>query len=306
MDYKYYLEKLEGILADPLPETPSESLAPFSEAWANASLEMQTKIDGIELPGWDFFNDASKGFRKNEFTILCGPTGVGKTTLLANLACTLSAGGTPIFVGSVETGKNDFMRVMAGILTGKNPYDLWSDSELAEAEKDFGSILKSERNMFCRYDSRVSHKRLLADLLFAHDALGTKVALVDNLNFIMDITRSADQIVEMDKTVHDFVVFVKKIPMHVVMVMHPKKTDSGRVGSEFDIKGSSTAVQEASNVILWNRLESQKDAPMGMLAPEWCRELKFCKVRKNGRAVGTRIIYSIDNASPKMKEERIL
>lgn len=306
MDYKYYLAKVDALLEEPMPDAPLDSMAAFAEAWIDATEEMQAVPEGVEIPGWYYFNKATKGFRKHEFTILCGPTGVGKTTLLANLACNLAVGGTPIFVGSVETGKNDFIRVMSGILSDKNPYKQWNRDEIKALERDHAAVLMSERNMFCRYDSRVPHRRLLADLLYSHELLGTKVALIDNLNFLLNITKSQDQIIEMDKAVHDFVVFVKKIPMHVVMVMHPRKVDDGRVESEFDIKGSSTSVQEASNVILWNRLKDHSNAPQNARNPEWCREMKFCKVRKNGRAVGSRIVYSIDDMSPRMTEEKPL
>jgi len=305
MRYEEYLEEVRALVKEPLPEHPSEAVATFAETWFDTKSAQQKPIDGIPLPGYENFNRLTRGIRPHEFTILCGPTGCGKTTLLANLACTLTTGSTPIFIGSVETGKTDFMRVMAGIFANKDPYGAWSQEEVTQVEKDYAQVLQSHRHIFCRYDSRVPHENLLADLLYAHETMGTKIALIDNLNFLMDVAPSRDQIAVMDQAVHDFVVFVKKVPIHVVMVMHPKKTDNGRVHSEFDIKGSSTAVQEAANVILWNRLEDESHAPEGYF-PEWCREMKFCKVRKNGRAVGSRIVFSIDRKSPRLKEERLL
>jgi energy-coupling factor transporter ATP-binding protein EcfA2 len=305
LDYKHYLKRVADIVAEPMPDDPSQSIAPWSEVWLDYSLESQESIDGAMIPGYKFFNNALRGFRPHEFTILCGPTGVGKTTTLANLAVQLSLGNVPVFVGSVETGKTDFHRVMAGIFAGRDPYSAWTPDELKALGAAHGVHLKSKRNVYCRYDSRVPHRRLLADLLWAVENLGTKVALVDNLNFLMEIKGAKDQITEMDKAVHDFVVFVKKVPLHVVMVMHPRKTENGRVESEFDIKGSSTAVQEAANVILWNRLANESDAPM-TAKPEYCREMKFCKVRKNGRSVGARIIFSLDTVSPKLSEARLM
>lgn len=305
MSYETYLRKVDQIVAEPTPECPTESMATFAEAWIDTKFATRQPIDGVPLPGFSEFNSQTRGIRPHEFTILCGPTGCGKTTLLANMACTLATGGTPIFVGSVETGKTDFMRVMAGIFANKDPYGAWAEQELREVETSYASVLKSKRHMFCRYDSRVPHRNLLADLLCAHETLGTEIALIDNLNFLMEVASSKDQIAVMDQAVHDFVVFVKKVPIHVVMVMHPKKTQDGRVNSEFDIKGSSTAVQEASNVVLWNRLEDPSHAPESTY-PEWCREMKFCKVRKNGRAVGSKIVFSIDRKSPRLQEVRLL
>jgi hypothetical protein len=72
------------------------------------------------------------------------------------------------------------------------------------------------------------------------------------------------------------------------MIMHPKKTEHGRVESEFDIKGSSTAVQEAHNVFLFNRPGA--DLLEQEIAKPFDREIKIAKMRRRGRAVGARVI----------------
>lgn len=305
MNYEYYLEKVDRLIREPTPEMPADSIASFHEVWLDMFAERLGKTDSLEIPGWDFFNQITRGIRMHEFTILCGPTGAGKTTLLANLAAIFTANSVPAFVGSVEIGRTDFMNVLASILAFRDPEASWTPQELTQVGEDYKLILQSEQHFFCKYDSRVPHRQLLADLLCAHETMGTKVALIDNLNFLMDVTAAKDQIGAMDKAVHDFVVFVKKVPMHVFMVMHPRKTEGGRVTNEFDIKGSSTAVQEAANVILWNRLESPEDAPMDEHA-QWCREMKFCKIRKNGRAAGCRVVFAMGKNSPHLRERKLL
>lgn len=305
MTYQEYLQKVKDIVKEEYPDGPEASMACFFETWMDAKHELEKNAHGLDMTTWDYFNQSINGLRPNEFSIICGPTGSGKTTLLANMACNLAAINTPIFIGAVETGKTDFIRVMAAILAGKDPYTVWSKEDISTIDASHAKILKSKQHVFCRYDSRVNHERLLADLLFAHEHHGVKVAFIDNLNFLLDVKKGGDMIVEMDRAVHDFVVFVKKVPMHIFMVMHPRKTEGGRVVSEFDIKGSSTAVQESANVILWNRLEKTDHAPMGHI-PAFCREMKFCKVRKNGKSVGARIIFSVDKVSPKLSEVAIL
>jgi hypothetical protein len=99
-------------------------------------------------------------------------------------------------------------------------------------------------------------------------------------------------------------VFHKFFPIHSIMVMHPKKTDNMRVESEGDIKGSSTAIQEAQNVFLFNRLEENASAPIGV-EHSWCREVKIAKCRENGRAWGDKIIFSLDKKSEKYTEETV-
>jgi hypothetical protein len=89
--------------------------------------------------------------------------------------------------------------------------------------------------------------------------------------------------------------FCKRIDMHVIMVMHPKKTDNGRVESEFDIKGSSTAVQEAHNVFLFNR-PSLEDQKIGFDRQNH-RELKIAKMRRRGKYVGRRLMFKNNNTA---------
>jgi hypothetical protein len=86
--------------------------------------------------------------------------------------------------------------------------------------------------------------------------------------------------------------FAKKIPMHTILVVHPKKTDDGRVTSEFDIKGSSTAVQECANVILFNR-PTKDQIERGH--HENHRELVFKKIRKRGYYTNKPIWLSYQN-----------
>ena len=75
--------------------------------------------------------------------------------------------------------------------------------------------------------------------------------------------------------------------MHVIMVMHPKKTEGGRIVSEFDIKGSSTAVQEAHNVFLFNKARATKDG----LVTKLDREITLNKMRRRGSHVGKTLIF---------------
>ena len=91
----------------------------------------------------------------------------------------------------------------------------------------------------------------------------------------------------MDRVIHELILFCKRVDVHIIMVMHPKKTEGGRVVSEFDIKGSSTAVQEAHNIFLFNRARATKD---GLVTPS-DRELTLNKMRRRGSHVGKTLIF---------------
>lgn len=241
----------------------------------------------------DFFPKLSRaigGFRKREFTILCGATGIGKTTLIANWSKSWVAQKVPHFVASVETGPTDYVKRIVSAFEGKD----WNTGDAVNLDefKDFharhASFITDDTLFLSLYDSRFSVETLLNDIAWHVKHKGIKIAMIDNLNFFLDVTSAANQLIEMDRVIHEVVIFCKRIDVHVVMIMHPKKTDGGRVESEFDIKGSSTAVQEAHNIFLFNR--AGKDLVDAGNARETDRELKIAKMRRKGRIVGKRLV----------------
>lgn len=308
MEYKKAVEEIRQLLAPPKIELVSESYTPMNEVFRDTMAELAVKRPAIDLPQWDKFNFFTRGLRMNEFSAFCGPTGSGKTELLANIATQLVMQQVPIFVAAVETGKNDFMRRMMSVLTGK---DLRARAFTEEERKHFREIcepfFKNRNSVFSNYDSRVSHEKLIVDSYYAHRKLGTKVCIFDNFNFFMESGEGKDQNAKMDKAIRDFITYAKRVPMHTFMVFHPKKTEGGRVENEFDLKGSSTVVQEAQNVILWNRMKDsdmvpEKDGEEKPVEKRYCRELRFAKVRENGRATGTRIIYHLTGSGGRLVE----
>lgn len=259
---------------------------------------------GIMVAGWDTFNRSVDGFRPHELTAFCGPTGSGKTTLLATLFVNFISQGVPSFCAPVEIGFDSFTRKLASIVSGYPMGQIefrWQEIR----EKYFSTFFSNHDHALSVYESHVSHMRLMSDILHAYETRGTKIALVDNLNFMTRSDSDKSEIQVVNQVIQDWVRFVKKVPVHVIMVTHPKKTDGGRVESEFDIKGSSTIVQEAQNVILFNRLKPE-DHVAPPLFHDYCRELKIAKCRENGRAWGTRIMLSLNSASEAYTEEGLL
>jgi len=225
------------------------------------------------------------GMRGKEFTILCGSTGSGKTTLLAQWSMELMQAGVPQLVMSVETGPLDYVKRVLSCFERRNI------NQINLTNEELANIIRKNREHIVAkaylglYEDRMSVDDLVATIRYYHSEHGVQFVFLDNLNFFMEVTRSQDAIVEMDRVVHELVILCKQIDVHVVMVMHPKKTQAGstRVTSEFDIKGSSLAVQEAHNVILFNRPEASELESGRCLFTD--REITVAKCRKNGQFV---------------------
>jgi energy-coupling factor transporter ATP-binding protein EcfA2 len=281
-----------------LSDEAASSLMTLEEAYVLAKREWIDPPAAVKFELLPMLTGLIGGMRPKEFTILCGPTGSGKSSLLAVMSASMLITRDKHLVASVETGYEDFVRRVSSVLTNEdmNTGERVSEQKLARFERSYDFILKSGDLLLSRIDNRMSLEFMVEKLRYAV-SVGCKVALMDNLNFFMEITRSSEAIVEMDRVVHELIMFCKTNPIHIVMVMHPKKTDGGRVTSEFDIKGSSTAVQESHNVLLFNRV-TEEMLQEGFLPTH--REIKIAKLRRNGRAVGRTVI--IDGSTPRYVE----
>jgi twinkle protein len=261
---------------------------PTSAIFEAALKDLAATPAAVRLPTWFRFNEITGGLRPREFTILCGSTGSGKTTWLTNLSAQLLKGGVKHFVMNVETGPVDFMRRLLSVLEGRdlNTGDPISDEEVMKLAVKHSDLMLRELITFSTAEDRTDHV-VLMDHLREMAAQGCKVAFIDNLNFLLEVVSANRQLEYMDRVTHDLIMLSKEIDLHVILVMHPKKTVNGRVESEQDIKGSSTAVQEAHNVLLFNR--PPKDGPSQHPGN---RELLIAKLRRRGKYVGTRLNYA--------------
>lgn len=236
---------------------------------------------GIAVKRLPKFSNYLNGLRPHELTLLCAGTGTGKTALMATLAADIVLQGFPVFAAPVETGDRDFL---ARVFSAASDVELNAAESVSEAtinrvfETGIRPIYESPL-LISNYDNRVDIDELLA-VLTVMVQKSVKVALLDNLNFFLEITSSDMERAVMDMAIHKLVLFAKKNPIHILLICHPRKTDKGRVESEFDIKGSSTSVQECSNVILFNRPTEQQ---VNDGERSWTeRELVFKKIRKRG------------------------
>lgn len=266
-----------------------------TEAWLDSVKYLISPPTGFSPPWWPKFSNMLGGFRPHELTLLCAPTGAGKTQLLAALSAQLMITHTPQFVAPVETGDSDFIIRVLSCLEKKdyNSGEAVNGDTLEALTSKYAELIKENPFFISTHDNRVDIDEMINLLKYMHASYGVKVALLDNLNFFLKVVSSGMEKAEMDSAMHEFVILAKKIPMHIILVTHPRKTEAGRVESEFDIKGSSTAVQEASNVLLFNRPKTTDVETGFRLSTD--REMVFRKIRKRGQNVGKPIWLSYNN-----------
>lgn len=255
--------------------------------------ELLNPPEGVMFTKLKSMNLLFGGLRPREFTILCGATGVGKTQFLSNLSYDLMLQRIPHFVASVETGYSDYVKRIFSVMAGEN-LNLGKKIPMEKIHRTFESnaeVIKFGSAFLSLYDNRISVDRLLLEIKANIEINKTQIVILDNMNFFTEVVCATDANVESDRVVHEFIMFCKRNPVHIIMVMHPRKTLDGRVESEFDIKGSSTSVQEAHNVLLLNRI-SKEAIDSGISLNKTDREIKLAKSRKYGISVGKRYILN--------------
>ena len=292
-----YLEKLkrekQKSLNDYIPDNFEPNTVRADEAYYEAMEHLLKPPVGICPESFPTFSKVTGGFRPHEFTVMCGATGTGKTTLVSQISKDFLKQKIPHYVAQVETGYRDHvMRTMSAL--GDKDYK--GEHGHINALKSFDSLYGHhfDKNLILsKYDHKIKAEVLMAEIAYHVKNDGLKFAVVDNFNFFMQIVNPNQAVAEMEKTFHEFIMFVRRVPVHLFMIFHPRKTQGGRVESEFDVKGASSAVQEAQNVFLFNR--PKKEAIDNGDVTKFARELYIAKMRERGQFAGRSIFFESKN-----------
>ena len=266
------------------------------EITGKSFLEILSPPPAIKFSIWEKLCMMLGGFRMNELTLFTGSSGAGKTDMVANISANLCLNQIKHMVFSVETGDHDFWRRTFSVLTGKD----FNDGEKHELKfvqdefKKWKGVINPYQ-VLTKHDDRIQIEHLCELIEFAVNEHEIKFVLMDNLNFFMKPASDQNQNLEMDRVIHDLVMLAKRLPAHLFLVCHPRKSGeqfSQRVESEYDIKGSSTAVQEAHNILLFNR-PSEKMLDQNIT--EFDRDMKIAKCRRKGKYAGKGVVFKWNN-----------
>ena len=285
--------KIDNSLNYIMDDAPAYSRS-ARELFADACEELLKPAEAVHFNLFPQLEHITGGLRPYEFTLFSGQTGCGKTTFLANISRDLIMSGTPHLVASVETGHVDFMIRVMSAMSGKdwNSGKAVSMDDIKRFRHEHPELTGDGHLHLALYQNRLGVERLMHDLAWHYQNYGTKVAILDNLNFFLEITDAQNANREMDRVIHELVIFAKNVPMHLILVVHPKKTETKRVESPDDLRGSILASQEAHNIAVLNRPHPD-NVKQGLLTHD-DRELTILKMRRRGRFVNHTLIFRTD------------
>jgi KaiC/GvpD/RAD55 family RecA-like ATPase len=259
--------------------------------------ELSNPPFGITLPYWPTLTQYTGGFRGGELSLVTSGTGTGKTTILANIATQLNTLGIGTYIASVEIGPVAFLLAMLSVVAEMdlNTGDRYDAATVERVRSKWLPLLKAGRLVFGRHEDRTDPVKLAEDIVEANQKYGVKFAILDNLQFFSQVVDAQNERAEQDRVIREFVRVVKRVPVHIFLVVHTRKTnnDNQRVESLSDLKGSKTLVDEAWNVFALNKPPTDE---IHRGNASWSdREIVILKMRRRGKYVGKSVRFKFND-----------
>lgn len=143
--------------------------------------------------GWGFpdIDNITGGFRKGELTIIAGRPGMGKTSMLLNIACHLAITlGIPVGMFSLEMSKETLMARLVSQVAGVDSKVILDGSL---DEEDLALIMEKSgplgaAPLFVDDDPDLDEISLLAKAQMIHHTMGVKVILLDYITLMHSTT----------------------------------------------------------------------------------------------------------------------
>ncbi|KAG8224684.1 hypothetical protein J437_LFUL003799 [Ladona fulva] len=222
-----------------------------------AEIQNVEKVKGVKWKRFPALNRILQGHRRGELTILTGPTGSGKTTLMSEYSLDLCQQGVSTLWGSFEIRNTRLARAMLQQMVGeplegktKEEFNYWAD-QLASLPLYFMTF-HGQQSLKVVMDA-VSHAAYVHDI--AH-------VVVDNVQFMLgmgdaDLYGSksgspgvSDRFWRQDLVIAAFRKFATSADCHVTLVIHPRKERDSEDLTSNSIFGGVKASQEADNVLI--------------------------------------------------------
>ncbi len=224
------------------------------------------------------FSSLLKGFRPNELTVFTGPTGSGKTTVLSQISLDLAAQSMPVLWGSFEVRNARLLQAMLqqiasspillGEPTANGTNDVKADKSHEERFEQAFEELATLPLQFMNVFGSTPLEHVLELMETSVKDHSIKLIILDNLQFMLSGQGSSnfDKFDLLDQSIAAIRSFCNRHPVHVILVVHPRKELDEMPLGLCSVSGTAKATQEADNVIILQKLEN---------------DLRFLDLKKN-------------------------
>lgn len=239
--------------------------------YSDVSAFNMSDVDGF-MTGFKDLDNALDKFYCGTTTILTGVAGAGKSSLISTLVCQALDQGFPSFVYSGELSNQSLKNWIASVHAGQrgvNRYETGTGSSYYKIRPDASKAIDEYyRGKLFFYKDGFTHKtsKLFATMESAVRIHGVKFIVLDNMSSIDTEAKDdgSDKWTKQDSFIRDIIDFSKKWNVVCLVVLHPKKLDTLRRMSIFDLQGVVSAVNLSHRVIaLYRVTPKDKDGVIG-------------------------------------------
>jgi len=246
------------LAAKPLPHRRLERFAHLREEVLRSIRTPLSELSGTGTPSLPTISSIIKGFRRGELTILTGPTGGGKTTLLSQMSVDFAKAGVPTLWGSFEIKNARLVeKQLQQYHTASGPLRSLSDEKLNSLADDFEALPLHYMN----FHSSTQLNEIVDAMDFAVYRDDVQHIIIDNLQFMIPRQSGGgsgrggnfDKLNAQDAVLDEFRKFATEKNVNVILVIHPRKEDEGAPLGMSSIFGTAKSTQEADVVLILQR-----------------------------------------------------
>jgi archaellum biogenesis ATPase FlaH len=185
-----------------------------------------------------------------EFTIFTGETGSGKTTFLTQLSLDFLIQRVPTLWGSFEI-KNDRLTSLFLMQYAKKEL---RNAKAEEIEYHYENFDKLPLYLY-KFHGSQNIDQVLSTVEYANYNYDIQVIILDNLQFMIGnpSLKNFNRFDLQDEIIYKLRKFATEKNVHIILVIHPKKTDEALTISS--IFGTGKASQEADNIFILQSLK---------------------------------------------------
>jgi len=213
----------------------------------------EASADAVEYP-WEAFNEVTHGIRLGELVMLTAGTGVGKSTLMREIAYHLSRQHKVAYIALEESLRESALAFM-GIHTMK-PLHLKNTLSDKDFKSAFDEVFEDERLVFYDHFGSVHAEHLLSKITYLA-AAGYKYIFLDHITLML--SEKADQGDErrrIDAVMTKLRQAVGRLNIALIAVCHARRPEGGKTSLEeggrlsLSLLRGSTQIAALSNIVI--------------------------------------------------------
>lgn len=260
------------------PEYRPDGIVSTADPTLKSAISVDDAASSITYP-FSRLNEITKGLRLSEVVTVCAGSGVGKTTLVRELAYHLHQSGEPLGLIMLEESNKRTLLGLVGIHINKNitvNRSLATDEEIEEAYAD---LFPDDHQLFL-YDHFGSSDIdvILQRMTYMVKALGIKWIILDHISILVSGLDSGDERKLIDRAMTLIRTKVQELNIGVIIVSHLRRPngDKGHEDGEAvrlgQLRGSH-AIAQLSDITI--ALQKDKESPDSDLRHLYCLKNRY-------------------------------